>query len=127
MLKIGKKLRQLRAEKGYSQEYLAHELNMTQGNYCKLESDSHFPSSETLEKIAALYNTTPQELLASDGQTQVQYNNNYDSSQSVNAFFVWQDPQKLVEDLIASKEKIIALQARQIEILESRLKNESAS
>ena len=37
MLKIGKRLRELRMEKGYSQEYLAHEINMTQGNYSSLK------------------------------------------------------------------------------------------
>ena len=54
-----------------------------------------------------------------DGQTQIQYN--HESPHAVNAYMVWQDPQKLVEDLLASKEKIIALQAKQIELLESQL------
>ncbi len=35
---------------------------------------------------------------------------------------VWQDPQKLVEELLASKEKIITMQAKQIETLEGQLK-----
>ncbi len=121
MLKIGKKICDLRQEKGYSQEYIAHELNMSQGNYCKLESDNHFPSAETIEKLATLYDITPQELVAGDGQTQIQYNQNHDSSHSVNAFMVWQDPQKLMDEFLSSKDKIIALQAKQIEILESQL------
>ena len=119
MLKLGKKLRELRIEKGYSQEYLAHELNMTQGNYCKLESDGHFPSANALEKLAEIYETTPQDLLmSSDSGQQIQYNQIKDSPHTVNAYMVWQDPQKLVEELLSSKEKIIALQAKQIEILE---------
>ena len=109
-------------QKGYSQEYLAHELQMTQGNYCKLESDYHFPPVHALEKLATLYELSPEELVSSEGQTQIQYNNNHDSSSSVNSFMVWQDSQKLVEDLLAAKEQIIQLQARQIEILESRLR-----
>ncbi len=123
MLKIGKRLKELRIERNFSQEHIARELNMTQGNYCKLETDNHFPSAEALEKLASLYETTPQELLASDGQTQIQYNHNHESSQAINAFMVWQDPQKLVEDLLASKEKIIVLQAKQIEMLEGKMKD----
>ncbi|MBY0435880.1 MAG: helix-turn-helix transcriptional regulator [Cyclobacteriaceae bacterium] len=120
MLKLGKKLKEMRLEKNYSQEYLAHELGMTQGNYCKLESDHHFPSAETLEKLASLYDTTPHDLMSGEGQQQIQYN--HESPHAVNAYMVWQEPQKLVEELLASKEKIITLQAKQIELLESQLK-----
>ncbi len=121
MLKLGKRLKDLLVANNYSQEYVAHELSMSQGNYCKLESDSHFPSAETLEKIASLYQTTPHELLASEGQTQIQYN--HESPHAINAFMVWQDPQKLLDELLLSKEKIIALQSKQIEHLEARLKD----
>ncbi len=119
MLKIGKKLRELRNEKGYSQDSLAHELNIGQSYYSKMECDIQSPSPEIIEKIAAFYGISPQELIASDGSTQVQYN--HESPHAVNAYMVWQDPQKLVEELLASKEKIIALQAKQIELLENQL------
>lgn len=62
--------------------------------------------------------------MAGEGQAQVQYNQNHDNAHSVNAFMVWQDPQKLIEDLPASKEKIIALQAKQIGLLEGQLLGE---
>lgn len=120
MLKLGKRLRELRIEKGFSQEYLAHELKMSQGNYCKLETDNHFPTAPILEKLASLYEVTPQELLTAEGQ-QNQYN--HESPHAINAYLVWQGPQKLVEDLITSKEKIIALQAKQIELLEGQLQD----
>ena len=76
---------------------------MTQGNYCKLETDNHFPSADALEKLASLYETTPQELLASDSPTQIQYN--HESPHAVNAYMVWQDPQKLVEDYWLQKRR----------------------
>ena len=96
---------------------------MSQGNYCKLESDNHFPSPEALDKLAHLYETTPQEIIlgAENGQ-QIQYNNVKDSPHTVNAYMVWQDPRKLVDDLLTSKEKIIALQAKQIEMLDDKLR-----
>lgn len=65
MLKIGKKLRELRNEKGYSQDSLAHELNIGQSYYSKIESDHQSPSPEIIEKLAAFYDIAPQELIAS--------------------------------------------------------------
>ena len=120
MLKLGNKLRQLRIDRGYSQEYLAHELGMSQSNYCKLESDNHIPSLHVIEKLASLYETTPQDILVSDGQNQIQYN--HESPHAINAYMVWQDSQKLVADLLSSKDKIIALQANNIDSLEDQLR-----
>jgi transcriptional regulator with XRE-family HTH domain len=125
MVKIGKKLKELRDAKGYSQDNLAHELNIGQSYYSKMESDHQSPSPEIIEKLAAFYEITPQELIATDGSAQIQYN--HESPHAVNAFMVWQDPQKLVEDLLASKEKIIALQAKQIELLEGQLREKMKS
>jgi transcriptional regulator with XRE-family HTH domain len=119
-MKLGNKLRQLRLDKGYSQEYITHELGMSQSNYCKIESDNHFPTIAVIEKLALLYETNPQAILASEGQHQVQYNQ--ESPNSINAFMVWQDTQKLFEELISSKDKIIALQTQQIESLAEQLK-----
>jgi len=121
MLKIGNRLRELRLEKGYSQEYLAHELNMTQGNYCKLESDHHFPSTEAVEKLASLYSLTPQELIIDN--VQAHSSTNHDTTHSANGFVQAQHPQKLVDNLLSAQEKIIALQAKQIELLETKLRD----
>jgi transcriptional regulator with XRE-family HTH domain len=121
VIKLGKRLRDLRTSKNYSQEYVAHQIDMAQGNYCKLERDKHFPSDETLEKIAALYETTSQELLAAGGQAQIQYN--HESPHVINGNTVSHDPLKLLEELLASKDKLIALQARQIELLEEKVKD----
>lgn len=72
-----------------------------------------------MEKLASIYETTPQDLLASEGNQQLQYN--HESPHAVNAYLIWQYPQKLMDELLSSKEKIIALQAKQIEILEGQL------
>lgn len=94
---------------------------MTQGNYCKLESDHHFPSVESLEKIASLYNVSPKELVAGEGL--VQHDTNHENTPAINVSALSQDPKKLVDDLLAAKEKIIALQAKHIELLETKLQN----
>lgn len=123
MLKIGTRLRELRLEKGYSQEYLAHELKMTQGNYCKLESDHHFPSTETIEKLASLYTITSQELITDNKQSHRKTNHDIPMQYTVNGIVIAQHPQKLIDNLLSAQEKIIALQARQIELLETKLRD----
>ena len=37
---IGKNIRKFRELKGYSQEYMANEMELTQASYAKLESNS---------------------------------------------------------------------------------------
>lgn len=66
-MNLGTKLKALRQGKSYSQEYVAHILRMSQANYCKLEQDHHQPSKEVVEKVAALYLTSIQELTAEAG------------------------------------------------------------
>lgn len=119
MLKIGTQLRALRLQRGFCQEYLAHELNMTQGNYCKLESDHHFPSAAALEKLISVYGIPAQELI-SESKKQIQ---DSDPEHSVKTVIVSQDAQKLVDELLTAKEKIIDLQAKHIELLETKLRN----
>jgi transcriptional regulator with XRE-family HTH domain len=116
MFKIGSKLRKLRNKNGYSQEYIAHELNMTQGNYCKLEADKFFPSVETVERICKLYSLEQAELLSISGQHD-------DRDHSSNS----PDRHMLVEELISSKDKIIDLQAKQIALLEQRIRELESS
>lgn len=92
---------------------------MSQGNYCKLESDTYVPSLGVLEKIAQLYETTLHEILISE-DNQVPYNQ--ESQHSINGFMVWQDSQKIFEELIVAKDKIIELQKEQIDLLKNQLK-----
>jgi transcriptional regulator with XRE-family HTH domain len=119
MIRLGKRLRKLRIEKGYSQEYLAHELNMSQGNYCKLESDHHFPSGVTLEKLARLYEIKEHDLLAYEDRNL----NNHKISRDSISILSSQELKIITLELMASKDRIIELQAIQIQSLENQLYN----
>ena len=66
---IGKNIRKYRELKGYSQEYMAHELDLTQASYAKLESNSTKISVERLFMIAKLLETDVAEILELNKQT----------------------------------------------------------
>lgn len=51
-MNIGKNIEKIRNLKGYSQDQMARKLDMTQGNYSKIEADPENASLATLRKIA---------------------------------------------------------------------------
>jgi len=65
-MKIGKKLRDYRYKNNYSQQQIAKFLDISQSTYCDWESDTMFPKTDKLLKIAQLFNTDVNELLASE-------------------------------------------------------------
>ena len=54
-INIGIKLRKLRMQNGYSQEYLAEVLEVSQKTYSNMENDKSSISIDTLKKIAQEY------------------------------------------------------------------------
>lgn len=119
--KIGCRLRAIRLDRNFSQEYLAHEFNMTQGNYSKLESGNHFPTPKTMEKLAKVYGMTANDLLSFEDhvgiktETQISMKGKVDLKVGLNS-------QEFLAKLLDSKQKIIELQEKQIEILEGLIK-----
>ncbi len=51
---IGKKIRQLRIEKGFSQEELSEKIDISPRHMCTIENGNSFPSIETFIKIASI-------------------------------------------------------------------------
>ena len=52
MVYFGSKLRQLRQEKGYTQQQLADKLGITKGSVSAYETSAKYPSVDVLRKIA---------------------------------------------------------------------------
>lgn len=75
-MNIDLKLLQLRMEKGWSQEYVAHRLDgITQSGYSKIENNLHPPSLRQLELLAALHEVDPSDFLKSESApTQINQN-----------------------------------------------------
>lgn len=57
------KLKEIRKQLGYTQDYVAAELQITRAAYCNLENGRRDPDTETLIKLAALFGCSTDELL----------------------------------------------------------------
>jgi transcriptional regulator with XRE-family HTH domain len=51
---IGKKIRQMRIEKGFSQEEFSEKIDISPRHMCTIENGNSFPSIETFVKIASV-------------------------------------------------------------------------
>jgi transcriptional regulator with XRE-family HTH domain len=54
MKKIGQNIRKLRELRNFTQQYMAEKLEMTQGNYARIENEEIHLSEERLQKISGL-------------------------------------------------------------------------
>ncbi len=60
-MNIHKKIRQIRLLKGFSQEYMAVQLRISQAAYSKLEGNPKI-GKKRIHSIATIFNITPQQL-----------------------------------------------------------------
>jgi transcriptional regulator with XRE-family HTH domain len=66
MKSVGQKIRKIREIKGYTQEYVASKLNMSQNNYSKIELEQNKLNIERLNEIAQVLEVEPNEILNFD-------------------------------------------------------------
>lgn len=103
-LNIGQKLRKLRNEKGFSQEYLADRLNISQKTYSNMENDRTPITVEILKQLSSELEVDMIDLIT-DSKIIVQYNISKDTS-TFNGVVNNNFPEELVNQL---KERIIDL------------------
>lgn len=91
--KIGSKIRQIRELKGFTQEYLAQQLGVSQRAYSKMERDEIKVDWNKITDIAGIFNIDPLDLVSFDDNLIF---NNCTQSGKFNNFnnFI---PEKLVE------------------------------
>jgi transcriptional regulator with XRE-family HTH domain len=122
---IGNKLRKLRMEKGYSQEYLAEVLEVSQKTYSNMENNKSSISIETLKKIAEEYKIDLIELL-SDDRVIVQNNSSRESSTFQGGIIINHMSEELfnqMKERIEELKETISEKNKHIELLEKRLNN----
>lgn len=66
VLKIGENIKKLREFRGYSQDYMAKELNISQKTYSNIEADKGKINKNQIEHIAELLEVDPIHLLTYD-------------------------------------------------------------
>ncbi|MDP1733514.1 MAG: helix-turn-helix transcriptional regulator [Sulfuritalea sp.] len=63
-MNLGKVIRELRGQRGWSQDELAFKIGTTAANLSRIESDKHGPSSDLLSSIAFVFGIKVYELIA---------------------------------------------------------------
>ena len=120
MEQVLERIKEIRKEKGYSHEYIAQELDISQVAYSKIEKNETRLSVERLYKIAEILETPVEELLNSGGKTFNQ--NNYDQSTGYYQNFknLYQENKEKTEKIIELYEARLADKDRLIEQLSKR-------
>lgn len=65
-MKAGEKIKQIRELKGYSQEYMAMRLDMSQNNYSPIEAEEVKLTLDRLSQIAEILDVNPLDILSFD-------------------------------------------------------------
>ncbi len=98
------KIREVRKQKGYSHEYIAHELDISQVAYSKLEKNETKLTVERLYKLAEILETPITDLL------DVKANNIFNQHNNNRGTFIGnQEIQNLYQENRDKSEKIIEL------------------
>ncbi len=92
---IGSRIKKIREQKHYSQEYMAEQLKITQAAYSRIESDQIQINVERLREISKLLDVNEGDLIS--GDTNVF---NFHNNQITNAYAVYQTNLELLEKTI---------------------------
>lgn len=63
---LGKKIKRMRIEKGYTQEQLSELIDISQKALSSIETGENFVKAETLDKILKIFDITAEELFATN-------------------------------------------------------------
>lgn len=63
---LGKRIKELRKQKNYTQDYLAEKLTIEPRQLSKLETGKHYPSFETVVALLKIFDITFEELINLD-------------------------------------------------------------
>ena len=111
MITITDRIKEIRKNKGFSHEYMAHKFDLSQPAYSKIEKNETVLSVDRLFKIAEILETTISDILDIN-PSNIYNQNNHDNGTFVGHY----DIQNLYQD---NKEK-----SRKVELLyESRLQD----
>lgn len=117
MNNIGFNIRKQREKKGFSQEYMANSLEISQASYARLENEDTKITIDRLYRIAEVLNVNITDFLEID-KISIQTQNNNDGSYA-NGYVqnLHVDNKEIYDKLIKSKDEQIALLQKTIEIL----------
>jgi transcriptional regulator with XRE-family HTH domain len=118
MENVLEKIKNYRKDKGYSHEYMAHELNISQAAYSKIEKNETKLTVERLYKIAEILETKIEDVLDIKADKIYNQNNNENGT-----FVGHQEIQNMYQDNKEVYDKLIASKDEQIAFLKELLQN----
>lgn len=113
---IGERIKRIRESKGYSQEYLAEELSISQSAYSDLENNKTKLNLKRLHRIAEVLEIDVLELM-SNGEP-ITFNDNQNGGVANNALIINQLAEQVIEQYeirLKEKDEIILLLKQQLE------------
>ena len=119
IMEIGTKIKKVREYQNLTQEYVAHELGITQESYSKIESNKANLTVSRLAKIAELFKMEVSDLMNLP-ETFV-FHESFQNQQHSNNYFGTQ--QALLERIIEQQKQALDNQKSEIEFLRSLLKD----
>ena len=118
---IAKNIKKYRELKGFSQEYMAHQLSVNQSTYAKMENSSTKITIDKLFSVAKLLETDVSEILDLKNQTIF----NQTDNETANAFgkveHYYQENKEVYQELLKAKDEQITLLKEQIIFYKSKL------
>lgn len=87
MNNIGSRIRKFREDKGIKQEFMAHELEISQSNYGRLEKDDSRLTVPKLQKIAEVLNITVS-VLFGEKATNIIHENHGENAQQTGTMII---------------------------------------
>lgn len=116
MENILEKIKDIRKQKGFSHEYMAHKLHMSQPAYSKIEKNETVLSVDRLFKIAEILETPVNDIL------EINPNNIYHQTNNDNGTFIGhQEVEHLYQENKEVTQKLIETQQSEIQFLRELL------
>ncbi len=109
MNQLANKIRKIREVKGYSQEYMALKLELSQRAYSRMEKGETKLSWERIKDISTVLEIDPVELVSADGSISINFCNNSNNHGRVETLNYNTDnemKEKLLEEVDFLKQKI---------------------
>ena len=117
MNSVGAKIKKYREERGFTQDYFARELELTQSSYGRLEKDDRRLNVEYLKKIAEILNVSVSLLFGEKANNMI--NENKGDNAQANIGSIVHNDKELIMSL---KEEIAFLRATLEKIMHSGAK-----
>lgn len=115
MNKIGFNIRKIRESKGFSQDYVANVLNISQASYARLENEDTKVTVDRLYKIAEILDSNIIDFFDTDRIT-IENQSNYEGSYGL-VYNLTVENKEAYEKLLKSKDEQIDLLNKMIEKL----------